>query len=198
MPAELAGCRWGLASRLSWSLQPIHWAAAAAADVLGGVALTARLMWWLGVVAPQGVVVMIRRGRSTRAQLPMRNVCDFHCGRFDESRPSHGASRVRVVIVVVAARGMSLTVFTIRWRTVELDLGGLCQPFGVPELSLSHQLSLEEVHPHLVLASILMQVLDLLSEEQIFLLCRRSAMSARWLPGLEKVPTSSVRGVGLL
>jgi hypothetical protein len=81
---------------------------------------------------------------------------------------------------------------------VELDLGGLCQPFSVPELSLSHQLSLEEINPHLVLASVLVQALDLLSEEQIFLLCRRSAMSARWLPGLEKVPASSVRGVGFL
>jgi hypothetical protein len=79
-----------------------------------------------------------------------------------------------------------------------LDLGGLCQPFGVPEFSLSRQLSLEEVNPHLVLASVLLQVLDLLSEEQVFLLCRRSVMSARWLPGLEKVPASSVRGVGLL
>jgi hypothetical protein len=79
-----------------------------------------------------------------------------------------------------------------------LDLGGLRQPFGVPELSLGRQLSLEETNPHLVLVSVLVQALDLLSEEQIFLLCRRSAMSARWLPGLEKVPTSSVRGAGLL
>jgi hypothetical protein len=102
------------------------------------------------------------------------------------------------VVVVVAARGTSPTVFTIRWRTVELDLGSLRQPFGVPELSLGCQLSLEEVNPHLVLASVLAQVLDLLSEEQVFLLCRRSAMSARWLPGLEKVSTSSVRGVGFL
>jgi hypothetical protein len=81
---------------------------------------------------------------------------------------------------------------------MELDLGGLCQPFGVPELSLGCQLSLEKVNPHLVLASVLAQALDLLSEEQVFLLCRRSVMLARWLPGLEKVPTSSVRGAGLL
>jgi hypothetical protein len=81
---------------------------------------------------------------------------------------------------------------------MELDLGGLHQPFGMPELLLSHQLSLEEVNPHLILASVLVQVLDLLSEEQIFLLCRRLVMSARWLPGLEKVPTSSVRGAGFL
>jgi hypothetical protein len=81
---------------------------------------------------------------------------------------------------------------------VELDLGGLRQPFSVPELSLGRQLSLEEVNPHLVLASVLVQALDLLSEEQIFLLCRRLAMSARWLPGLEKVPASSVRGAGFL
>jgi hypothetical protein len=79
-----------------------------------------------------------------------------------------------------------------------LDLGGLHQPFGMPELSLGCQLSLEEINPHLVLASVLMQALDLLWMEQIFLLCRRLAMSARWLPGLEKVPTSSVRGVGFL
>jgi hypothetical protein len=102
------------------------------------------------------------------------------------------AQVVHVVVVVVVARGTSPTVFTIRWRTVELDLGGLRQPFGVPELSL------EEVNPHLILASVLTQALDLLSEEQIFLLCRRSVMSARWLPGLEKVPTSSVRGAGFL
>jgi hypothetical protein len=84
------------------------------------------------------------------------------------------------------------------WRTVELDLGSLRQPFGVPELLLGHQLSLEEVNPHLILASVLAQALDLLSEEQIFLLCRRSAMSARWSPGLKKVPVSSVRGAGFL
>jgi hypothetical protein len=41
---------------------------------------------------------------------------------------------------------------------------------------------------NLVLASVLAQALDLLSEEQVFLLCRRSGMSARWLPGLEKSP----------
>jgi hypothetical protein len=81
---------------------------------------------------------------------------------------------------------------------MELDLGGLRQPFGMPKLSLGRQLSLEEVNPHLILASILAQALDLLSEEQIFLLCRRSAMLARWLPGLEKVPASSVRGAGFL
>jgi hypothetical protein len=103
-----------------------------------------------------------------------------------------------VVVFVVMARGTSLAVFTIHWRTVELDLGSLHQPFSMPELLLSCQLSLEEVNPHLVLVSVLMQALDLLSEEQVFLLCRRSAMSARWLPGLEKVPTSSVRGAGLL
>jgi hypothetical protein len=108
------------------------------------------------------------------------------------------AQVARVVVIVVVARGTSPTVFTIRWRTMELDLGGLRQPFGVPELVLGRQLSLEEVNPHLVLASVLMQALDLLSEEQIFLLCRRSAMSARWLLGLEKVPASLVRGAGFL
>jgi hypothetical protein len=104
----------------------------------------------------------------------------------------HAVQVTCIVIVVVAAQGMSPTVFMIRWRTVELDLGSLCQPFGMPELSL------EEVNPHLVLVSVLAQVLDLLSEEQVFLLCRRSAMSARWLPGLKKVPASSVRGAGFL
>jgi hypothetical protein len=110
----------------------------------------------------------------------------------------HAAQVARVVVVIVTAQGTSPTVFTIRWRTMELDLGGLRQPFGVPKLSLGRQLSLEEINPHLVLVSVLVQALDLLSEEQIFLLCRRSAMSARWLPGLEKVPTSLVRGAGFL
>jgi hypothetical protein len=105
---------------------------------------------------------------------------------------------MRIVVIVVVARGTSLAVFTIFWRTVELDLGGLRQPFGMPELSLGRQLSLEEANPHLVLASILAQALDLLSEKQVFLLCRRSVVLARWLPGLEKVPAPSVRGVGLL
>jgi hypothetical protein len=53
------------------------------------------------------------------------------------------------VTCVVAAQETSPTIFTIRWRTVELDLGGLRQPFGVPELLLGRQLSLEEVNPHL-------------------------------------------------
>jgi hypothetical protein len=108
------------------------------------------------------------------------------------------AQVARVVVVVVAARGTSPAVFTIRWRTVELDLGSLRHPFGVPKLLLGCQLSLEEVNPHLVLASVLAQVLDLLSEKQVFLLCRRSVISARWLPGLKKVPAPSVRGAGLL
>jgi hypothetical protein len=81
---------------------------------------------------------------------------------------------------------------------MELNLGGLCQPFGMSELSLSCQLSLEEINPHLVLAPILTQALDLLSEKQVFLLCRRLAVLARWLPGLEKVPTPLIRGAGFL
>jgi hypothetical protein len=80
----------------------------------------------------------------------------------------HAVQVAHVVVIVVVARGMSLTVFMICWRTMELDLGGLCQPFGMPELLLGCQLSLEEVNPHLVLASVLVQALDLLSEEQIF------------------------------
>jgi hypothetical protein len=95
MPAELAGCHWGPASRLSWSLQPIRWVVVATAGMLGGVALAAHLTWWLGVAAPQGVVVMMRRGCSTRAQLPMRKVCNFHRGRFNESHPLRGASHTR-------------------------------------------------------------------------------------------------------
>jgi hypothetical protein len=110
----------------------------------------------------------------------------------------HAAQVAHVVVVIVAAQGTSPAVFMICWRTMELDLGGLRQPFSMPELSLGHQLSLEEVNPHLVLVSELTQALDLLSEKQVFLLCRRSAVSARWLPGLEKVPTPSVRGAGLL
>jgi hypothetical protein len=105
---------------------------------------------------------------------------------------------VAQVVCVVMARGTSLAIFTICWRTVELDLGGLCQPFSVSELLLSCQLSLEEVNPHLVLAPILVQALDLLLEKQVFLLCRRSVVLARWLPGLKKVPAPSVRGAGLL
>jgi hypothetical protein len=93
------------------------------------------------------------------------------------------SSVTQVVVVVVTAQGMSLAIFTICWRTVELDLGGLCQPVGMSKLLLGCQLSLEEVNPHLVLVSILAQVLDLLSEKQVFLLCRRSAVLVRWLPG---------------
>jgi hypothetical protein len=104
----------------------------------------------------------------------------------------------RIVVVIVVARGTSPAVFMICWRIMELDLGGLHQPFSVPELSLGHQLSLEEVNPHLVLVSVLVQALDLLSEEQVFLLCRISVMLARWLPGLKKVPASLVSGAGLL
>jgi hypothetical protein len=81
---------------------------------------------------------------------------------------------------------------------VELNLGGLCQPFSMSKLLLSHELSLEEIDPHLVLAPVLVQALDLLLEKQVFLLCRRLAVSARWLPGLKKFPVPSVRVVGLL
>jgi hypothetical protein len=71
---------------------------------------------------------------------------------------------------------------------MDLDLGSLHQPFSMSELSCGHQLSLEEVNPHLVMAPVLTQALDLLSEKQVFLLCRRLAVSARWLPGLKEVP----------
>jgi hypothetical protein len=60
--------------------------AVAAADMLGRVALAARLTWWLGGAALQGVVVMtMRRGHSMRAQLLMRNVCNESHGRFNKN-----------------------------------------------------------------------------------------------------------------
>jgi hypothetical protein len=46
-----------------------------------------------------------------------------------------------------------------------VNLGGLHQPFGVSELLLGCKLSLEEVNPHLFLAPVLVQALDLLSEK---------------------------------
>jgi hypothetical protein len=50
------------------------------------VALAACLMWYLGVVAPRDMVMMMtRRGCFVRAQLPMMNVHDFHHGMFGES-----------------------------------------------------------------------------------------------------------------
>jgi hypothetical protein len=75
------------------------------------------------------------------------------------------AQVVRIVIVVITAQGTSPAIFTICWRTVELNLSSLHQPFGMSELSLGCKLSLEEVNPHLVLAPVLMQVLDLLLEK---------------------------------
>jgi hypothetical protein len=110
----------------------------------------------------------------------------------------HMAQVACIVVIVIAAWGMSPAIFTVCWRTVELNLGSLCQPFGVSELLLGHKLSLEEVNPHLVLVPILAQALDLLSEKQVFLLGRRLVVSARWLPGLKKVPAPSVRGVEFL
>jgi hypothetical protein len=103
-----------------------------------------------------------------------------------------------IVVIVITAWGTSLAVFTVCWRIMELNLGSLHQPFGMSELSLGHKLSLEEVNPHLVLAPVLVQVLDLLLEKQVSLLGRRLAVSARWLPGLRKVPAPLVRGAGFL
>jgi hypothetical protein len=92
-PAVLARCCWGLASCSSWSLQPVHWGAVAVADMLGRAALTAHLTWYLGVVAPQDMVMtMMMRGPFTRAQLLMMNVHDFCCETFDESHPLHSTS----------------------------------------------------------------------------------------------------------
>jgi hypothetical protein len=66
-----------------------------AVDVLGRVALAARLVWCLGVAALQDVVVMMRRvGCFVRAQLPMRNVHDFHCRTFAKNHLSCDAGRV--------------------------------------------------------------------------------------------------------
>jgi hypothetical protein len=92
MPAILARCCWGLASHLSWSLQPVHWGVVVV-DMLGGVALTACLVWYSGVAAPRDMVMtMTMRGRFVRAQLPMMNVHDFCHEMFNESPLSHGAS----------------------------------------------------------------------------------------------------------
>jgi hypothetical protein len=81
---------------------------------------------------------------------------------------------------------------------MELNLGGLHQPFSMSELSLGCKLSLEEINPHLILAPVLVQALDLLLEKQVFLLGRRLAALAKWLPGLEKFPVPSIRGAGFL
>jgi hypothetical protein len=93
MPAVLARCHWGPASCSSWSLQPICWGVAA--DMLGRLALAAHLAWYLGVVAPQDVVMTRRRrGCFVRAQLPMMNVHDFRHGMFNKIHLSHGASHM--------------------------------------------------------------------------------------------------------
>jgi hypothetical protein len=68
----------------------------------------------------------------------------------------------------------------------------------VSELPLGCKLSLEEINPHLVLVPVLAQALDLLLEKQVFLLGRRLAVLARWLPGLKKVPMPSIRSAGFL
>jgi hypothetical protein len=64
--------------------------------VLGGAAHAAQLSIFPGVVAQRGdVETMTRRGRFTRARLPMRIVHDFHCGMSDVILPMHGADHVR-------------------------------------------------------------------------------------------------------
>jgi hypothetical protein len=77
----------------------------------------------------------------------------------------HAAQVVHIVVIVITSRGMSLAIFMVCWRAMELNLGGLHQPFGMSELLLGHKLSLEEVNPHLVLVPILAQALDLFLEK---------------------------------
>jgi hypothetical protein len=102
-----------------------------------------------------------------------------------------------MVVVVVAAWGVSLAVFAVHCGTTELDLGSLCQPFGVSELSLGRHLSLEEMNPHLIFAPVVAQTLDLLSEEPIFLIGGGLTISDGWWPGLEGVSAPTTRGAGL-
>jgi hypothetical protein len=102
-----------------------------------------------------------------------------------------------MVVVVVTAWGASPAVFVVRCWTVELELGGLCQPFGVSELSLGCHLSFEEMNPHLVFAPVVAQTLDLLSEELIFLIGGGLTVSAGWWPGLKGVSAPTTGGAGL-
>jgi hypothetical protein len=93
-----------------------------------------------------------------------------------------------MVVVVVMAWGASPAVFTVCCWTVELELGGLRQPFGISELLLGCHLSFEEMNPHLVFAPVVVQMLDLLSEEPIFLIGGGLTVSAGWWPGLKGFP----------
>jgi hypothetical protein len=94
-----------------------------------------------------------------------------------------------MVVIVVAAWGVS--------PAVELKLGGLRQPFGISKLSLSRHLSFEEMNPHLIFAPVVMQMLDLLSEEPVFLIGGGLAVLAGWWPGLKGVSTPATGGAGL-
>jgi hypothetical protein len=107
------------------------------------------------------------------------------------------AQITHMVVVIVAAWGASPAVFMVRCWTVELDLGSLCQPFGVSELLLRCHLSFEEMNPHLIFMPIVTQMLGLLSEEPIFLIGRGLTISARWWPSLKGVSAPTTRGVGL-
>jgi hypothetical protein len=102
-----------------------------------------------------------------------------------------------MVVVIVAAWGVSPAVFAVRCWTVELDLGGLRQPFGVSELSLGRHLSFEEMNPHLIFAPVVAQMLDLLLEEPIFLIGGGLTISAGWWPGLKGVSVPTTGGAGL-
>jgi hypothetical protein len=96
------------------------------------------------------------------------------------------AQIVRMVVIVVAAWGASPAVFVVCCGTAELDLGGLHQPFSISELSL------EEMNPHLIFIPVVVQMLDLLSEEPIFLIGRGLTISARWWPDLKGVSTPTM------
>jgi hypothetical protein len=160
--------------------------------VLGGVAHAARLSIFPGVAAWRGDVEMtMRGGHFARAQLPMRIVHDFRRGTFDTILPLRGADCAR------GRRrshglGASPAIFAVCCGTMELDLGGLRQPFGVSKLSL------EEMNPHLIFMPVVAQTLDLLLEEPIFLIGGGLTISARWWPSLKGVSAPTTRSVGLV
>jgi hypothetical protein len=103
-----------------------------------------------------------------------------------------------MVVIVVAAWGVSPAVFVVCCWAAELELGGLRQPFGVSELLLGRHLSFKEMNPHLIFAPIVTQTLDLLSEEPVFLIGGGLAVSAGWWPGLKGVSAPTTGGAGLV
>jgi hypothetical protein len=159
--------------------------------VLGGAAHAAWPLIFPGVVARRGdIETMTRRGRFTRARLPMRIVHNFRHGTSDAILPSRGADRAR------GGRhhcGLGGIPGCIRSPTTDcgVGFGWLGQPFGISELSL------EEMNPHLIFMPVVAQMLDLLLEEPIFLIGGGLTISARWWPGLKGVSLPTTRSAGL-